>query len=75
MATLQVSNTQVSTLDALWALFKSQPKAVRKAFVKRLKSEETSEELKENVVKHIKAVNWKGKDLFLRLLGGRKKVA
>lgn len=56
MATLQVSNTQVSTLDALWALFKSQPKAVRKAFVKRLKSEETSEELKEDVVKHIKAV-------------------
>ena len=56
MATLQVSNTQISTVDALWALFKSQPKAVRKAFVRKLKSEEESEELKDDVVKHIKAV-------------------
>ena len=56
MATLKVSDTQISPLDALWSLFKSQPKSIRKAFTKRLKEEESSEELKDNVVKHIKAV-------------------
>ena len=56
MATLQISNTQVSPLDALWALFKSQPKKVRKAFVRRLLEEETTDNLKDDVVKHIKAI-------------------
>lgn len=48
MATLQISSTQVSPLDALWALFKSQPTAVRNAFVKRLKEddEETARQKK-----------------------------
>ncbi len=59
MATLQVSNIQISTLDALGVLFKSQSMAVRKAFVKRLKSEEASEELKGDAVKHIKALKEK----------------
>ncbi len=56
MATLQVSDTPVSPLDALWSLFKSQPKAIREAFAKRLKEEESAEELKADVAKHIKAV-------------------
>lgn len=61
MATLQVSNTQTSPLDALWFLFKSQPKTIRKAFAKRLKEEESSDKLKDDVVKHIKAVR-RGKE-------------
>ena len=56
MATLKVSETKIYLLDDLWSLFKSQPKSIRKAFTKRLKEEESSEELKDNVVKHIKAV-------------------
>ena len=56
MATFQMSSTQISTLDALWTLFKSQPKKVRKAFARRLLEEETSDNLKDNVAKHIKAV-------------------
>lgn len=56
MATLQVSNTQISPLDALWALFKSQPKKVREAFTHRLLEEETSDNLKDKVARHIKAV-------------------
>lgn len=42
MATYQVPNTNISLLDALWTLFKSQPKAVRNAFVHRLHEEEKS---------------------------------
>lgn len=56
MPTLQIANTQISPLDALWALFKSQPKKVRKAFAKRVIEEETSDNLKDDVVKHIKAI-------------------
>lgn len=56
MATLQVSNNIVSPLDALWSLFKSQPKSVRRAFTHRLLEEETSDNLKDDVVKHIKAI-------------------
>lgn len=56
MATAQLSNTQITPLDALWALFKSQPKKVRKAFAKRVIEEETSDQLKEDVVKHINAI-------------------
>lgn len=50
MAALQVSNTSVSPLDAPWALFKSQPKAVRNAFVRRLHEEDAE------IVKQKKAV-------------------
>lgn len=49
MATLQVSNTTVSPLDALWALFKSQPKAVRNAFVRKLHEEEETAKQKKLV--------------------------
>lgn len=51
MATLQVSNTSVSPLDALWALFKSQPKAVRNAFVRRLHEEDAETIKQKKVVK------------------------
>lgn len=56
MATDQLSNTQITPLDALWTLFKSQPKKVRKAFAKRLIEEEASDYLKADVVKHINAI-------------------
>jgi hypothetical protein len=56
MATIQVPNTQMTPLDALWTLFKSQPKSVRRAFTQRLLADEATEDLKANVVKHIKAV-------------------
>ena len=35
MNTLTIDNYTVSPLEALWALFKSQPKTVRKAFTKK----------------------------------------
>lgn len=56
MATLNISSSQSSTLEALWTLFKGQPKAVRKAFARRILEEETSDKLKDSVVRHIKAV-------------------
>ena len=72
MATLQVSNTQVSTLDALQESAQSRSQGFREKTkigrdIGRTKGRccqayQSSEE-------------WKGKDLFLRLLGGRKKVA
>ncbi len=51
MATLQVSNTTVSPLDALWALFKSQPKAVRNAFVRKLHEEDEETAKQKKLVK------------------------
>lgn len=39
MSVAQVSNSQMSALDALWVLFKSQPSAVRVAFVHRLEED------------------------------------
>ena len=39
MNTLVINNT-VTPLEALWALFKSQPKPVRKAFAKKLIEED-----------------------------------
>ena len=44
MATLTIDNQMVSPLDALWALFKSQPKAVRSAFTQRLLQEDVDAE-------------------------------
>ena len=44
MATLIIDNQKVSPLDALWALFKSQPKAVRSAFTQRLLQEDVDAE-------------------------------
>lgn len=40
MDTLAINNFTVTPLEALWALFKSQPKPVRKAFVKKLIEED-----------------------------------
>lgn len=56
MAVLQISSNQMSPLDALWTLFINQPKKVRKAFAKRVIEEETSDNLKDDVVKHIKSI-------------------
>lgn len=39
MPTITIDNQLVSPLDALWSLFKSQPKAVRNAFTQRLLQE------------------------------------
>lgn len=50
------THTQISRVDALWAIYKSQPKAVRMAFSKRLKEEESAMELKDDVVRHAKAI-------------------
>ena len=36
MNTISLQENAIRPLDALWALFKSQPKTVRKAFAKRL---------------------------------------
>lgn len=44
MAKLTIDNQMVSPLDALWALFKSQPKAVRSAFTLRLLQEDVDAE-------------------------------
>lgn len=40
MSTVAIKNVSVSPLDALWTLFKSQPKSVRKAFTQKLMQEE-----------------------------------
>ena len=40
MNTLEINNYTITPLDALWALFKSQPKNVRKAFAKKLIEED-----------------------------------
>ena len=36
MNTVTIDNTQIGPLDALWTIFKTQPKSVRKAFMERL---------------------------------------
>ena len=48
---LSIKNQVVSPLDALWSLFKSQPKAVRNAFTQRLLQEEVdAEAMRERLV-------------------------
>ena len=44
MNTVAINNISVSPLEALWALFKSQPKSVRTAFTKKLMKEEVDAE-------------------------------
>ncbi len=44
MTTLAIDNQSVSPLDALWSLFKSQPKAIRNAFTQRLLKEKMDAE-------------------------------
>ena len=48
MSTVAINNISVSPLEALWALFKSQPKSVRKAFTKKLMQEEVDAETMHN---------------------------
>lgn len=52
MSILSIKNQVVSPLDALWSLFKSQPKAVRNAFTQRLLQEEEvdAEAMRERLV-------------------------
>lgn len=51
MSILSIKNQVVSPLDALWSLFKSQPKAVRNAFTQRLLQEEVdAEAMRERLV-------------------------
>lgn len=45
MDTTSINNAFVSPLEALWALFKSQPKAVRKAFTEKLLQENVEAEM------------------------------
>ena len=40
MGTVAIKNVSMSPLEALWTLFKSQPKSVRRAFTKKLMQEE-----------------------------------
>ena len=40
MNTVTIHNTQIGPLDALWTIFKTQPKSVRKAFMERLLKED-----------------------------------
>ena len=44
MSTVAINNISISPLEALWALFKSQPKSVRKAFTQKLMKEEVDAE-------------------------------
>lgn len=47
MATLQIQSADIKTvspLDALWSLFASQPKAIRKAFTERVLQEDVHAE-------------------------------
>ncbi|HCE48267.1 MAG TPA: hypothetical protein DEQ84_06425 [Prevotellaceae bacterium] len=44
MKTMTLQRPEIRPLDALWALFESQPKNVRKAFVKRLLQEDVEAE-------------------------------
>jgi len=44
METMTLQRPEIRPLDALWALFESQPKNVRKAFVKRLLQEDVEAE-------------------------------
>ena len=41
ITTVQQQTTEISPLDALWALYQSQTKRVRKAFLKRLMAQES----------------------------------
>lgn len=45
MDTTSINNAFVSPLEALWALFKSQPKSVRKAFTEKLLQENVEAEM------------------------------
>ncbi len=56
MEALQMNNPGVTPLDALWALFLKLPKKDRITFARRIAGEESSENLKAEVVRHIKAV-------------------
>ena len=44
MTAIAIDNQLVSPLDALWSLFKSQPKAIRQAFTQRLLHESVAAE-------------------------------
>ncbi len=44
METMTLQRPVIRPLDALWALFESQPKNVKKAFVKRLLQEDVEAE-------------------------------
>ena len=44
MEKMKLQRPVIRSLDALWALFQSQPKNVRKAFVKRLLQEDVEAE-------------------------------
>ncbi|MCW4129151.1 hypothetical protein ONT16_13020 [Prevotella copri] len=48
MSNVAINNISVSPLESLWALFKSQPKSVRKAFTKKLMQEEVDAETMHN---------------------------
>lgn len=48
MSAVAIKNVSMSPLEALWTLFKSQPKAVRKAFTQKLMQEEVDAEVIRN---------------------------
>ncbi len=50
MATI-TANNPISQVDALWALFEHQPKAVRKAFVRKLAEKDIETEKQKKLVK------------------------
>lgn len=48
MSTVAIHNDSISPLEALWTLFKSQPKSVRRAFTQKLMQEEVDAEAVRN---------------------------
>lgn len=50
MNTVAIKNVSISPLEALWTLFKSQPKSVRKAFAQKLIQEEVDAETMRNKI-------------------------
>lgn len=48
MRTVAINNDSMSPLEALWTLFKSQPKSVRRAFTQKLMQEEVDAEAVRN---------------------------
>lgn len=43
MATIQIPNSQVSPLEALWSLYQNQTDCVKKAFLKRVNAQSKAE--------------------------------
>lgn len=50
MNPVTIDNTQIGPLDALWTIFKTQPKSVRKAFMEILKEDVEAQAIRNQMV-------------------------